>query len=447
MYSKASTLALALVILFNICPEKADCATAEKGKKTAADNGGNAGLIAAGVEAAKSGPELDNESKQVLQRMSTFYSGLNNFKTVISYSLKVQQATAKETREHTFKIFAQRPNKISISLSGSPQDRFDGSEAKMDGKQRYLYNPRMGYILGKATDNFNDSFRDREFGYATGFNFAGLNLLEVLLSDNALDSLSRLYGLKSAKFVAKEDIDGVSCDHIQIASEKLGWDIWIENGSKPWVRRVAPIISKMVGDQTLSLTFNYNELSDSPIDDKEFAFAPPAAAKQITTFFDRSNAAHAVKASEEPEDHELLKTAAPAIKLSTLGGGTFDLSSHLNKDIVVLDFWATWCPPCREALPILAEVTKSFEKRGVKFVAIDLKEEPAKIESFIKSQGLDITVALDKDGAIAHAYKARGIPQSVIVGKDGLVKAVHVGFSTDLKSRLTAELEGLLKEK
>jgi peroxiredoxin len=443
MQSKACTLAISLSVLFNICPEKGICATSDSNVKA---NNSQAKQIALGTEAAKSDEKIDEKTTQILKKMSAFYAGLQNFRTVILYNLSVRQGSAKESRDHTFKIMAQKPNKISISLSGIPQDRFDGSEAKMDGQRRFLYNPRVGYISGKATPTFNDSFKDREFGYATGFNFAGMNLLEILIADNPLDALTRLYGVNGGKFIGTEEIDGVACDHIQISSAKLGWDIWVENGSKPWVRRVSPVLGKVVGDQSLSLTFNYNDVSDAPVEAKEFSFTPPAAAKEITTFFDRSDAAHNVKASQEPEDHELLKTKAPDLKLSTLGGGTFDLASHLNKNIVVLDFWATWCPPCREALPILAEVTKSFESRGVKFVAIDLKEEPGKVENFIKSHNLDITVAFDKDGAAASAYKARGIPQSVIIGKDGLVKAVHVGFSSNLKDRLTDELEALLKE-
>jgi peroxiredoxin len=58
----------------------------------------------------------------------------------------------------------------------------------------------------------------------------------------------------------------------------------------------------------------------------------------------------------------------------------------------------------------------------------------AKSKRFCSSQGLSINVALDKDGKVANAYKVEGIPQSVIIGKDGIVKVVHVGFGGDLKS-------------
>jgi outer membrane lipoprotein-sorting protein len=85
--------------------------------------------------------------------------------------MSVRQGAEKDERKTTFKIFVQRPNKLSITMDGSDRDRYNGSEVRMDGDNRYLYNPRLGYIKDKATSKFFESFRDREFFYATGFNF------------------------------------------------------------------------------------------------------------------------------------------------------------------------------------------------------------------------------------------------------------------------------------
>jgi peroxiredoxin len=99
------------------------------------------------------------------------------------------------------------------------------------------------------------------------------------------------------------------------------------------------------------------------------------------------------------------------------------------------------------ALPILAEVTKSYEDRGVKFFAVDLREDQSKVQDFLKAQGLNINVAMDKDGKAAEKYGVEGIPQSVIIGKDGIVRVVHQGFSSSLKTSLAAELDEILAGK
>ncbi|CAN5493932.1 hypothetical protein BH11CYA1_BH11CYA1_12980 [soil metagenome] len=398
---------------------------------------------------AKPEAKTNTEADQLLKKMSDFYAGQKAFKTVLEYKMTVRQGAEKDERRSTFKIFANRPNKLSITIAGSDKDRYNGSEVRMDGTNRYLYNPRLGFIKGKATDNFFDSFRDREFFYATGFNFGGLNALECLLSDDPYKFMQKVYGVSGASSVGKETIDGVECEHLKVDAPKMGWDMWIESGKTPWLRRISPSLGKMTGDQNIAINFDYTQLSDGKIADSEYKFTPPAAAKEIKTFFNESKQAadHGRSPEAEAEQHELLKKEAPAIVLSTLDGGKFDLAALKGKNVVVLDFWATWCPPCRQALPILAEVTKAYEAKGVKFYAIDLKEEPGKIEAFLRSQGLQINVALDKDGKVANDYKVEGIPQSVIIGKDGLVKVVHVGFSGDLKSRLNSELESILNEK
>jgi peroxiredoxin len=144
---------------------------------------------------------------------------------------------------------------------------------------------------------------------------------------------------------------------------------------------------------------------------------------------------------------ELLGKPAPDFELELLAGGKLKLSDLKDKKIVVIDFWATWCPPCRKALPILIEVTDGLKDKDVTFCAVDLREDAEKVKKFLEAQKLSCTVAFDKDGAVAKSYGVTGIPQSVIIGKDGTVQAVHVGFAADLKDRLTKELGTLIDGK
>lgn len=440
------SLFLSFSILLSSCPAFAESNSSGSTKETTSS--GAAASSEAKVD-EKIDAKLDPKVDQLIKKMSDFYAGLKSFKTVLQYKMSVRQGAEKDERKTAFKIFVQRPNKLAITIDGSDRDRYNGSEVRMDGDNRYLYNPRTGYIKGKATSTFFESFRDREFFFATGFNFGGLNVLECLLAEDPHQFMQKVYGITSGSLIGKETIDGVECEHIRVDAPKMAWDMWIETGKTPWLRRVSPALGKMMGDQSISIVFDYTQISDTKIADSEFKFAPPTAAKEIKTFFGeskhREEPGHA--AAAEAEEHALLKKEAPAIELSTLDGGRFNLADLKGKNVVVLDFWATWCPPCRQALPILAEVTKAYESKGVKFFAIDLREEPGKIEAFLRSQGLSINVALDKDGKVANAYKVEGIPQSVIIGKDGIVKVVHVGFGGDLKTRLAAELDSILNEK
>lgn len=150
---------------------------------------------------------------------------------------------------------------------------------------------------------------------------------------------------------------------------------------------------------------------------------------------------------EPPVESDLTGELAPEFTLPLLDGGTFELAAHRGKEIVLLDFWARWCGPCRVAMPVLVDVAREYAGKGVRYFAVNLQEEPAKIRSYLKEAGLQIAVPLDKDGSVARKYGVRGIPTMVIVDKDGVVEKVHVGSSPGLKGELTRVLDDLLAGK
>ena len=149
--------------------------------------------------------------------------------------------------------------------------------------------------------------------------------------------------------------------------------------------------------------------------------------------------------ADRPEQ-ALIGKPAPNFKLDLLGGGEVELQALKGKNIVLLDFWATWCGPCRRVMPTLDEVSKQYAEKGVRYLAVNLRETPAKIESYLKSAGLKIEVPLDKDGSVATRYGVEGIPTMAIVDKKGVVRDVHVGASANLKAELTKTLDKLIAE-
>jgi thiol-disulfide isomerase/thioredoxin len=152
-----------------------------------------------------------------------------------------------------------------------------------------------------------------------------------------------------------------------------------------------------------------------------------------------------VGCSLEPSgNHPLVGTQAPLFSATLLDEQPFDLANHLGKSVVVLDFWATWCGPCRQALPTLAEVTARYKDKGVEFFAVDIGETPDEVREFLSGSGLNLTVVMDRDGKISDLYQAQAIPQTVLIGKDGSIQAVHVGVSPDLEGQLTRELDALV---
>lgn len=126
-----------------------------------------------------------------------------------------------------------------------------------------------------------------------------------------------------------------------------------------------------------------------------------------------------------------LGSDVPPLEFQLLDGSTVGLESLRGK-IVLLDFWATWCPPCVDSMPIVDKVARELEKDGVVTVAVNRDDlEPEKrgalIRRFLERHELQgLQVALD-DGSAADAFHVRGLPTLVVLGPDGKVAAAHLG--------------------
>lgn len=145
-------------------------------------------------------------------------------------------------------------------------------------------------------------------------------------------------------------------------------------------------------------------------------------------------------------DHALQGQPAPTFKLSALQGDPIDLDLPLGEQVIVLDFWASWCPPCREGLPIIAKVASDYADKGVVTYAVNVGESREEVQVFVRDTRLKVPVLLDESTGIAEKYGVNGIPQTVIIGRDGIVREVHVGLPYNMEEDLHETLDLLLAE-
>jgi thiol-disulfide isomerase/thioredoxin len=115
-------------------------------------------------------------------------------------------------------------------------------------------------------------------------------------------------------------------------------------------------------------------------------------------------------------------TKPPSFELENLQGNQVRLDSYLTEKIIYLNFWATWCPPCKAEMPDLNRVHKHFEERGdAVLLTINLRDSKNTVSQFIKSNGYDMNVLLDTDGSVGQMYGIRSIPTTIIIDKSGKV--------------------------
>jgi len=135
---------------------------------------------------------------------------------------------------------------------------------------------------------------------------------------------------------------------------------------------------------------------------------------------------------------------APSFSLTTLKGDKLSLAS-LAGQVVVVDFWAQWCEPCKHELPELDKLQKEYARKGVRIVTVNIDKQRDNADKLVRLLGLSLDVALDPAGAVAASYDLPKMPTSYVLDKKGVVRYVHEGFESGDVARFKRELDELTK--
>ena len=148
-----------------------------------------------------------------------------------------------------------------------------------------------------------------------------------------------------------------------------------------------------------------------------------------------------------PTPGDLEGKPAPALSLKTIDGKPADLAAMKGK-VVLVDLWATWCPPCRKSLPHVQEMSqdKALAAKGLVVWAVNAAEAPDKVTAFLVKNGYTFTVPMDAGGAAMQAFNVSGIPTTVIIGRDGKVAKTFVGYGPNSPAEIKAAVEKALAE-
>ncbi len=138
---------------------------------------------------------------------------------------------------------------------------------------------------------------------------------------------------------------------------------------------------------------------------------------------------------------------APNFKLPRLErSGDIQLKSYRGK-VVYVDFWASWCGPCRLSLPVLNTLRKQYHQQGFEVIAINLDEEKEDAMAFLKEFPVAYPTARDKEGTTPEKYGLQGMPTAYLIDQKGKVSLIHEGFKKSDSEELSAYIATLLKNK
>lgn len=132
-------------------------------------------------------------------------------------------------------------------------------------------------------------------------------------------------------------------------------------------------------------------------------------------------------------------------RLSWAGPVEFDLAQHRGK-VVVVDFWASWCKPCRQSIPWLNDMHARYSAQGLVVLGVNVDAERTDAEKFLRQTPIDFAVVFDSNGDLARKFALKGMPSSLVFDRDGKLVATHLGFQTARKDARETDLRNLLNK-
>lgn len=136
---------------------------------------------------------------------------------------------------------------------------------------------------------------------------------------------------------------------------------------------------------------------------------------------------------------------APDFTLPSLDGPNLRLNEQRGQ-VVMINFWATWCGPCREEMPHLARLYDKYQKSGFTVFAVNIDEEPQKAAKLAKQLGMRFPVLLDTEKKVSRLYDLSAMPSTVLIDRDGRVRYQHRGYRNGYEVTYDQQIRELLRE-
>jgi peroxiredoxin/outer membrane lipoprotein-sorting protein len=368
-------------------------------------------LTIAGPVRAEPAPD----ARGLLQKVSAAYRALTSYHFEGLMSIRMSGAV-EQSLDVPMVLAADREGRARVDIRNLQM----GGMSVSDGRQTWMYVYSVNQYTQKPADAVTDS--------------AGMP------RPQQNSPLTRYFdlpqGLKSAEVTGEQPVTVggapadcwvVRCD--MTPPQALAADTTARATATFWVDKARALVlrdstslrlrnpatgANLVMDQVTS--FALGRVNEA-LPDSLFAFVPPAGATLVQAFGPQAGA-------EAPSP--LVGKPAPPFTLKGVKGSTVSLASYKGK-VVLLDFWATWCRPCRIEMPRVEALYKEFKAKGLVVFGINAAEDPATVKGFLAQNPYTMPILLDLKREVSERYQADAIPTLVVIGKDGSISSYFQG--------------------
>jgi len=139
------------------------------------------------------------------------------------------------------------------------------------------------------------------------------------------------------------------------------------------------------------------------------------------------------------------KSAAPDFTLKSSSGENLRLS-EFRGEVVMINFWASWCGPCRQEMPLLDELYSQYKPMGFTILGVNVEEDPAQAKQMLKATPVNFPVLFDNQSEVSKLYNVVAMPSTVLVDRDGNVRYLHQGYKPGFEDTYQQQVRALIRE-
>ena len=136
---------------------------------------------------------------------------------------------------------------------------------------------------------------------------------------------------------------------------------------------------------------------------------------------------------------------APDFALKSATGANLRLSEHRG-NVVMINFWATWCGPCRQEMPLLDDLYVRYERAGFSLLGVNIDDDSSRAMEMAEELGVSFPVLFDERKEVSKLYQVEAMPVTVLVDREGTIRHVHLGYQPGYEEKYLTEIRALLRE-
>ena len=382
-------------------------------------------LASAAMPLEPKAPNTDQLARKALERVAERYRTLKGYRLEGATSNTVSTRTEKNETGNRIRFLVQRPGRLTSEVRDSQYTtrlvaNGESLWTAIPELDQYMAQPLAPLLAGADSAQLKGQL-DPLSGYTHLLD--GITRVQTLPRDT----------VRTARGVVKCDryaLWRAAADSTEPGVTLHPRVVWVDPASRLVLldsSRVDQTHPQLGPVSAVSMMRLVVAEADPTVAADAFVFKPDDGMRRVRRFMQRS-----------PEHEALEGQPATDFTLETLAGSKPVKLSELKGRVVVLDFWATWCGPCRRWLPIVEQASRDYASKGLAVFAVNERETDSKVRSYLDQQKLDLPVLMDRSGTVGSIYRASSIPLTVVVGKDGFVLRVMVGLheAEDLKDVL-----------